>query len=285
MGQVVVGDVSTVTVDAALADVVGHTVAAGEVLIVLVTLGDDAADSEVLDVIWDFGGIDQLSLGALIFSFNLTTPPRRIEVWGTVVPVAKTATVRVTTENANAQKMWVGAVAVSEVDSDTFLTALDTDSGAAVTAFSVSVTQQPDDLGMVVGINDALEAFTPDNSETELFDGAVVGEYQAWLASLDNGPTMGGSWASADAGGGLGFLINSNTVIQAIIANHEALGAVAETVEPNYEAVGMVDKSVIANQEALGRAAREAVVNHESQEQPDAARGLFGSKFFKGDKS
>ena len=284
MGQVAVGDVSTGTVDASLLDVV-HTIAAGEALIVLVTLGDDAADKEVLDAIWDFGGIDQLSLGAPIFTFNLTTPPRRIEVWGTVVPVAKTATVRVTIEGANSQKMWVGAVAVSNVNPSVFLTDLDTDSGAAVTAFSVSVTQQPDDLGMVVGINDALEAFTPDNSETELFDGAVVGEYQAWLASLDNGPTMGGSWASADAGGGLGFLINSNTVIQALLANHEALGAVEQTADPNYEAVGMVDKSVIANQEALGRAAQEVILNHESQEQPDPARGLFGSKFFKGDKS
>jgi len=197
MAQVAVTDTSIGDADASTIDVT-HIVGSGDVLIVMVMLEvtDDA--KEVSGINWDDGGGDEAALVVGLTALNPGSSKLRIECWVLTNPVAKTATVQVTLESA--QKAGVTCISVSNVDTTTPLKNLQTQDNSSANSGDVSVSQNADDLCLVVaGHFTSAGGIAPASSENELEDFAVQGTFKMWAAEEDGDGSTLLSWT---AGGG-----------------------------------------------------------------------------------
>ena len=208
MPQVTVADISTGSADANTLDIT-HIVATDEVLVVGVVLEIVDAAKDVLSVTWDQGGGDQASLSNFTV-FSPTHSKLQIEVWRITNPVAKTATVRITIEGGNSQKIGGVCVSLADVDTTTPLEGAATDEGTG-SAGSVSVTQEADDLAFCfAGFNQTGGTFAPGGGETEHADFDVIG-FDMWAASEDGSAATTLSWTHSGnkEHSTLGFNINA----------------------------------------------------------------------------
>jgi len=193
MAQIVISDVSFGEADSTTVDVT-HVVAAGDGLIVLVTLETVDGSKEVSGVNWDEGGGDEVALN-FITDFDPTHGKLRMEAWGIATatnPVAKTATVRVTV--AQAQKTGVYCISYSNPDLSTQTDGADTDEGTD-NGGSVSVVSGADDLALAVaGYLSTASNFTPTGDSVEEQEDTVQSTYDTGLFSADVDGTATLSW-------------------------------------------------------------------------------------------
>ncbi len=209
MTQVAVSDFNSATGDTSALTIPSHTVAAGEALIVAAILSDRDGSKDVNDISADDGGTPE-DMGSATYDIDMSGFDKRIEVFHLISPAAFTnGDIVITMSGGNAQKIIGMAWSVTNPHQTTLLSLQVSDDNSSGTSFSVSVTQQADDLALLIGGNNKKETMDPDNSETEHVDVDVEGNYQGGGWSLDGGPTLGCSGWASDKNGCIGFLVNA----------------------------------------------------------------------------
>lgn len=211
MPQATVGDISSTSFDAS-SGTLSHIVAAGEGLLVLITLDDVDANKEVASVVWDAAGVNQaLARPAAVAPFNDSNLANRYEVWFLAAPTAKTADITITMEGGSSQKTGVAAKSLSNVDPTTpFSDRTTFDSGSSATP-SVTLTTGANDLAIMFCTHELKDsALAPDAGETEVADINVGGTYRFGAYYQD---ATGEVVVAADSAGGaakcgaLGFVV------------------------------------------------------------------------------
>lgn len=195
--QVAVTDTSSGTADGATLDIT-HIVATGEVLICAVVLEVTDSAKEVGDINWDDGGGDEEPL-VRFTDFVPSHGKLRIEIWSLGTPAPKTATVQITIENANSQKM--GAVCLSTTNTDTGTPLALGDGGQDGTGStgSVTATQGANDLAAVfAGHLQSSDNFSPGGGETEHED-FLCQSFFVWGASEDATGATTLSWTQTQS--------------------------------------------------------------------------------------
>lgn len=213
MAQVVIGDVSPTSFDAASGSV-SHIVAASEGLLVFVALGVVDAAKEVLSVVWDSAGVNEaLARPAAIAPLNGIQHNKRLEVWWLAAPTAKTANVTVTMEGGNTQKTGFEAVSTSNFDPTTPFSDYTTLDSSGTASPTTILTQDADDLGIMFFTHELKDsALAPHAGETEIADFNVAGDYRfgAYYEDGDGNITVGGTSAGGSGkAAAIGFTIEA----------------------------------------------------------------------------
>jgi len=186
-------DISVNSGDVNILLIVAHTVAIDNSLFVCITLESDASDKEVLSVVWSGGG------GALtLFDFfNPSHGKMRHEIWSTETPgVAISGTITITLEGGNSQKIGATAFSVDGQDVITLSRLGTEEQDGSGASGAVSVTQDDEDLAMIVVGHFNTDAIGPADTENEESDTAVGGSFRHATYSQDGSGVTSLGWTS-----------------------------------------------------------------------------------------
>jgi hypothetical protein len=183
MVQVASGTPGTATFDGNSGSTGSFAVAAGEQLLVFISLEVTDAAKEVLSVVWDVASPESLTL---FDAFSPGHGKQRAEVWYHAAPSPATDTITVTIEGGNSQKTGISAFPISGGDVANlggWAEVGNTENGSTL---SLAAAQAANDLGF--GFYQKLTnsgGITWHASETELTDLTVAGSYKHSVAEED----------------------------------------------------------------------------------------------------